>query len=54
MIERLNLRRSANYLEEGRILKHDFDHQMNSDFDFDPKNGSRMLKLARGTIFTEF
>lgn len=24
---------------------------MNSDFDFDPENGSRSSKLARGAIF---
>ena len=27
---------------------------MNSDFDFDPENGSRTSKLARGAIFAQF
>ena len=27
---------------------------MNSDFDFDPENGFKTSKLAKGAIFTQF
>ena len=37
-IEGLGLKRSTNCIEEGKILT----SKVNSNFDFDPKNGSRM------------
>ena len=49
-IQRLDLKRSANYVEEGKLMT----SEMNSNFNFDLKNASRMSKLARGAIFAKF
>ena len=47
LIQRLDLKRSANCSEESRILKDNLTIKMNLNLDFDPENESRTSKLFK-------